>query len=130
MSIVWDFIQNQVLGMEWLNDIIGLLLSFLGFDLSERIGSSIQFFIYDTVKISILLVTLIFIISYIQTYFPGKNKKNIVKIQRYCRKYNRSSFRYCNTVLFLFFNSYFYWIYKCRTAVRHDFFFSHIFPLS
>lgn len=93
MSIVWDFIQNQVLGMEWLNDIIGLLLSFLGFDLSERIGSSIQFFIYDTVKISILLVTLIFIISYIQTYFPpGKNKKNIVKIQRYCRKYNRSSF--------------------------------------
>lgn len=78
MSIVWDFIQNQVLGMEWLNDIIGLLLSFLGFDLSERIGSSIQFFIYDTVKISILLVTLIFIISYIQTYFPPERTKRIL----------------------------------------------------
>ena len=75
MSIVWDFIQNQVLGMEWLNDIIGLLLSFLGFDLSERIGSSIQFFIYETVKISILLVTLIFIISYIQTNFPPERTK-------------------------------------------------------
>ena len=52
---VWEFIQNQVLGMKWLNELIGMGLSTLGLDMSGRIGSSIQFFIYDVLKITFLL---------------------------------------------------------------------------
>lgn len=78
MRIVWDFIQDQLLGMKWLNDLIGSFLSVCGLDISSRIGSSVQFFVYDTVKISVLLVTLIFIISYIQTYFPPERTKQIL----------------------------------------------------
>lgn len=78
MRIVWDFIQDQLLGMKWLNDLIGSFLSACGLDISSRIGSSVQFFVYDTVKISVLLVTLIFIISYIQTYFPPERTKQIL----------------------------------------------------
>ena len=50
MQIVWDFIQNQLLGMKWLNDIIGSLLTFCGLDITGRVGASVQFFIYDTIK--------------------------------------------------------------------------------
>ena len=78
MRIVWDFIQDQLLGMKWLNDLIGNLLFACGLDISSRIGSSVQFFVYDTVKISVLLVTLIFIISYVQTYFPPERTKQIL----------------------------------------------------
>lgn len=74
----WDFIQDQVLGMQWLNDFIGWLLVALGIDTASQIGSSIQFFIYDTVKILILLIVLIFIISYIQSYFPPERTKRIL----------------------------------------------------
>ncbi len=78
MRIVWDFIQDQLLGMKWLNNLIGNLLSACGLDISSRIGSSVRFFVYDTVKISVLLVTLIFIISYVQTYFPPERTKQIL----------------------------------------------------
>ena len=78
MSLVWDFIQDQLLGMKWLSVLIGKLLSLFGLDLSERIGSSVQFFLYDTIKISVLLVVLIFVISYIQTYFPPERTKQIL----------------------------------------------------
>lgn len=44
MQMIWDFIQNQVLGMQWLNDIIGNILIMLGLDINARIGVSIQFF--------------------------------------------------------------------------------------
>lgn len=67
---VWDFIQNQILGMKWLNGLIGRGLSALGLDVGTRLGGSVQFFIYDVMKITILLCTLIFVISYIQSYFP------------------------------------------------------------
>ena len=66
---VWEFIQNQVLGMKWLNELIGMGLSTLGLDMSGRIGSSIQFFIYDVLKITFLLCVLIFAISYIQSFW-------------------------------------------------------------
>ena len=46
---IWDFIQNQVLGMKWLNQIIGTLLTKTGVDISSRIGGSIQFFLYDVI---------------------------------------------------------------------------------
>ncbi|MEG0020316.1 MAG: permease, partial [Oscillospiraceae bacterium] len=61
---VWLFFQNQVLGMKWLNVLIGNLLSAMGLDISKKTGGSVQFFLYDVVKITVLLCVLIFIISY------------------------------------------------------------------
>lgn len=78
LKILWNIIQNQVLGMRWLNTLIGNILSASGVDLNSRIGGSIQFFIYDVVKITILLCFLIFIISYIQSYFPPERSKKII----------------------------------------------------
>lgn len=72
------FIQDQILGMKWLNDGIGMILSMLGFDINNRFGGSIHFFIYDVVKITILLCGLIFIISIIQSYFPPERSKKIL----------------------------------------------------
>lgn len=75
---VWQFIQDQVLGMKWLNELIGGGLSLLGLDIGERVGGSIQFFLYDTLKITVLLCFLIFVISYIQSYFPPERSKRIL----------------------------------------------------
>ena len=75
---VWDFIQNQVLGMRWLSKAIGSGLTSLGLDPSSKIGGSIQFFLYDTIKIMVLLGVLILIISYIQSYFPPERTKHIL----------------------------------------------------
>ena len=66
----WDFFQNEILGMHWLNKIIENFLNICGLDTTGKIGGSIKFFIYDTVKIMVLLGVLILIISYIQSYFP------------------------------------------------------------
>ena len=78
LSNVGDFLQNQVLGMKWLNALIGNLLTGLGIDISGRMGGSVQFFIYDVLKITILLCVLIFTISYIQSYFPPERSKKIM----------------------------------------------------
>nr|MDD6334978.1 permease [bacterium] len=75
---IWDFIQNQVLGMKWLNQAIGNGLAALGLDISGKIGGSIQFFLYDIIKIMVLLGVLILIISYIQSYFPPERTKRIL----------------------------------------------------
>lgn len=75
---LWLFIQDQVLGMKWLNVLIGDLLSLLGVDRASRLGGSIQFFVYDVVKITVLLCFLIFVISYIQSYFPPERSKRIL----------------------------------------------------
>ncbi|MEG0306747.1 MAG: permease [Clostridium sp.] len=75
---LWNFFQNQILGMKWLSEVIGLGLSSLGLDITTRVGGSIQFFIYDTVKIMILLSVLIFLVSYIQSYFPPERTKKII----------------------------------------------------
>lgn len=74
----WDFFQNQILGMKWLNEVIGSLLSVCGLDLNGRIGGSIRFFLYDIIKIMVLLGVLILIISYIQSYFPPERSKRIL----------------------------------------------------
>lgn len=76
--MIWDFIQKQILGMKWLNALIGNGLSVLGLDISSRLGGSIQFFLYDVIKITVLLCTLIFVISYIQSYFPPERSKKIL----------------------------------------------------
>ncbi|NLC72949.1 MAG: permease [Ruminococcaceae bacterium] len=75
---MWDFVQNQVLGMKWLNHLIGSGLSSLGLDLSNRWVGSIQFFLYDVIKIALLLCLLIFGISYIQSYFPPERSRKIL----------------------------------------------------
>lgn len=72
------FIQDQILGMKWLNAWIGKVLSALGLDLATRWGGSIQFFLYDVIKITILLCLLIFMISYIQSFFPPERSKRIL----------------------------------------------------
>ena len=69
---VWDFIQNQVLGMQWLNALIGMGLSAIGLDVTGRIGGSIQFFIYDVLKITVLLCVLIFAIASSKRSFTCK----------------------------------------------------------
>ncbi len=74
----WDFFQVQILGMKWLNDVVGMGLNALGLDINDRIGGSIQFFIYDVIKIVVLLCALIFAISYIQSYFPPERSKKIL----------------------------------------------------
>lgn len=76
--MIWNFIQNQILGMKWLNALIGSLLQKTGLDTASRMGGSVQFFFYDVIKITILLCTLIFLISYIQSYFPPERSKKIL----------------------------------------------------
>ena len=76
--MIGSFIMNQVLGMKWLNQLIAALLSALGIDIESKIGGSILFFLYDTIKIIILLCVLIYIISYIQSYFPPEKSKKIM----------------------------------------------------
>ena len=76
--MIWDFIQNQILGMKWLNGLVQNLLTLWGINLTSRLGGSISFFIYDVIKISILLFVLVFIISYVQSYFPPEKSKKIM----------------------------------------------------
>ena len=76
--MIWDFIQNEILSMKWLSRLIGQLLEACGLDIGSRIGGSIHFFLYDTVKILVLLGFLILIISYIQSYFPPERTKKIL----------------------------------------------------
>ncbi len=78
LKIIWDFFQNQILGMSWLNELIGNILSSLGLNINSPVGGSIQFFFYDVIKIMILLGVLILIISYIQSYFPPERTKKIL----------------------------------------------------
>ena len=78
LKTIWLFIQNQVLGMQWLQNVISSGLSAVGIDVSSRTGGSIHFFIYDVVKITVLLCFLIFVISYIQSYFPPERSRKIL----------------------------------------------------
>lgn len=75
---VWDFIQNQIFGMQWLGKLIESGLTALGLDVTGRLGGGILFFIFDVIKITFLLCLLIFIISYVQSYFPPERSKKIL----------------------------------------------------
>lgn len=75
---IGTIIQDEVLGMKWLNRLIGTLLYFLGLNVDSRIGASVQFFLYDTIKIMVLLGFLILVISYIQSYFPPERSRRIL----------------------------------------------------
>jgi len=78
MSQILLFFQDQILGMRWLNELIGSILTSIGLNIDEKIGGMLHFFIYDSIKISILLSVLIYIISYIQSYFPPEKTKKIL----------------------------------------------------
>ena len=75
---MWTFIQDQILGMKWLNALIGNLLAILGMDIGKKMGGSVHFFLYDVIKISALLCILIFGISYIQSFFPPERSRKIM----------------------------------------------------
>lgn len=72
------FFQNQILGMKWINTLVGIFLEKIGFNSGSTIYGILRFFMYDTIKIFILLSVLIFIISYIQSYFPPEKAKKIL----------------------------------------------------
>lgn len=76
--MIGDFIIKQILGMKWLNELIGGFLSAIGVDLESSLGGGIHFFLYDVIKITILLCVLIYMISYIQSYFPPERSKKIL----------------------------------------------------
>lgn len=78
LQSAWQLVQNQILGMKWLNALIGDGLGILGLDITTRLGGSVQFFLYDVLKITVLLCTLIFGISYIQSYFPPEQSRKIM----------------------------------------------------
>ncbi|MGM9575707.1 MAG: permease [Oscillospiraceae bacterium] len=74
----WDFFQSEILGMGWLDRLVGAMLNAFGLDTTSRIGGSVRFFVYDMVKIMVLLCVLIMLISYIQSYFPPERTKKIL----------------------------------------------------
>lgn len=78
IKAVWDFFQNQILAMRWLNDLIGRGLTAAGLDTASRWTGSLQFFFYDVIKITFLLCLLIFVISYIQSFFPPERSKKVL----------------------------------------------------
>lgn len=78
LKTAWHFFQNEVLGMKWLNRLIGSIVEAVGLDPTSRVGGSIQFFFYDCIKIMVLLGVLILVISYIQSYFPPERTKKIL----------------------------------------------------
>ena len=78
LKTAWDFFQSEVLGMQWLNRLIGSIIESVGLDPTSRVGGSVQFFFYDCIKIMVLLGVLILVISYIQSYFPPERTKRIL----------------------------------------------------
>ncbi|MEE0346479.1 MAG: permease, partial [Adlercreutzia sp.] len=78
MEAIGTFLMDQVLKMQWLSDLIAGLLGAAGLDTASQWGGTLHFFIYDTIKIVILLCVMIFVISYIQSYFPPERSKRIL----------------------------------------------------
>lgn len=76
--MMWLFIQNQILGMQWLNGLVTDGLIWAGVDIESRLGGSLQFFLYDVIKITLLLCVLIFAVSYIQSFFPPERSRKIM----------------------------------------------------
>ena len=126
--MVWDFFQNEILGMHWLNRLVGSGLQAFGLDTTSKIGGTIQFFIYDTIKIMVLLGVLIWMISYIQSYFPPERSKK----DPWTFSGNRSEY-HCgitwdsNAILFLFIDTFVYWVYKCGVVAWSNVFFFNFF---
>lgn len=77
--MIFEWLNNQILKMQWLSDIIAWLVrDVFGLNMQDRLGGSIHFFLYDVIKIFILLSVLIFTISYIQSHFPPERTRKIL----------------------------------------------------
>ncbi len=72
------WLNAQLLRMQWLSDLVAWLLQSLGLDPASRIGGSVHFFIYDTIKIFLLLALLIFAVSWVQSHFPPERTRRIL----------------------------------------------------
>jgi hypothetical protein len=79
MSSVLEWMNDQVLRMVWLNDLVGQGVSAVGLDPGSRVGGSVQFFVYDVIKIFLLLSVLIFAISYVQSHFPPERTRDAIR---------------------------------------------------
>lgn len=75
---MWNFIEKQLLGMQWLKQLVYELVSLTGMNMEDRVADSLVFFVYDTIKIFILLSVLIFAVSYVQSYFPPERTRKIL----------------------------------------------------
>ena len=75
---MWNFIEKQLLGMQWLKEAVHALFSLLGLNMEGRLAHSLVFFVYDTIKIFVLLSVLIFAVSYVQSYFPPERTRKIL----------------------------------------------------
>ncbi len=78
MKKVWLFVFDNIIGLKWVNDVVGYFLNLIGIDITSQLGGAVQFFIYDMIKIVFLLLFLISIISYVQSYFPPERTKKIL----------------------------------------------------
>lgn len=76
---MFAWLNNQLLKMEWLSNLVWQLVEgVFGLDAQSRLGGSLHFFLYDVVKIFILLSVLIFCISYVQSFFPPERTRKIL----------------------------------------------------
>lgn len=75
---IFGWLNDQLLRMQWLSDVVAAGVEGVGLDPASRVGGSIQFFVYDVIKIFILLSVLIFAISYVQSYFPPERTRRIL----------------------------------------------------
>ena len=79
ISIIFSWLNAQLLKMQWLWNLVELLVEkVFGLSMESRMGRSVHFFIYDTIKIFILLGVMIFMISYIQSYFPPERTRKLL----------------------------------------------------
>ena len=127
MDAVGSFLMDQLLKMQWLSDLIAIFIDALGLDASSRWGGTLHFFIYDTIKIVILLCVMIFIISYIQSYFPPERSKRILgRFKGFSGNVVGALLGTVNALLRLFVHSVVHCFYACGFASWRYFFFSHI----
>ena len=76
---IWAWLNNQLLKMQWLSDLVKMLVEdVFGLSMQSRWGASLHFFIYDVLKIFILLTVLIFTVSWVQSYFPPERTRKIL----------------------------------------------------
>jgi hypothetical protein len=123
LKTIWDIFQTQILGMKWLNDLIGSMLSAFGLDTSNRWVGSIQFFIYDVIKIVVLIMRLNLYYQLHSKLLPaGTQQENIRAVSRYRSKFGCCSAWYGNALLLLLVHSFIHWFYFRRSATRSHFF--------
>ena len=122
VNSIWLFFQDQILGMKWLNGLIGNGLSLLGLDINSRLGGSIQFFIRCNQNHNLVMFTDFLYIVYSKLFSTRTKQKNFRAISWYRCKYHIRIVRNSYTILLMFFYPVVYRFYKCRITVRSNFF--------